>query len=96
MSPKLPRTRYPPAGSRHSPRSNKPSCSGFRPSAPISDDKLHRLAEAWAHKWDGRWRYHVAPDGLAHDGGTALVFAVHPSKVLAFAKGNFSHTRHRF
>ena len=23
-----------------------------------------------------------------------LVFAVHPDKVFAFAKGNFSHTRH--
>jgi hypothetical protein len=25
-----------------------------------------------------------------------LVFAVAPAKILAFAKGSFSHTRHRF
>ena len=28
--------------------------------------------------------------------GIAHVFAVVPSKVLAFGKGGFSHTRHRF
>jgi hypothetical protein len=28
--------------------------------------------------------------------GEALVFAVHPRKVLAFGKGDFSQTRHRF
>ena len=58
--------------------------------------QLHRLAAAWAQKWDGRWRYEVAEDGFRHDVGTALVFAVHPDKVLAFTKGAFSHTRHRF
>jgi len=26
----------------------------------------------------------------------ALVFSVTPTKILAFGKGNFSHTRHRF
>jgi hypothetical protein len=32
-----------------------------------------------------------------HDGGgEALVFAVAPAEVLAFGKGTFSHTRHRF
>jgi PPOX class probable F420-dependent enzyme len=61
-----------------------------------SADKLHRLAEAWAQKWDGRWNYQVDTDGFRHGPGTALVFAVRPSKVLAFAKGTFSHTRHRF
>jgi Pyridoxamine 5'-phosphate oxidase len=30
------------------------------------------------------------------DGGEALVFRVEPTKVLAFGKGTFSHTRHRF
>ena len=58
--------------------------------------QLDRLAEAWAQKWDGRWRYEVSQDGFRHHAGTALVFAVRPAKVLAFAKGGFSHTRHRF
>ena len=58
--------------------------------------QLHRLAAAWAQKWDGRWRYEVAEDGFRHDVGTTLVFAVRPDKVLAFTKGTFSHTRHRF
>jgi nitroimidazol reductase NimA-like FMN-containing flavoprotein (pyridoxamine 5'-phosphate oxidase superfamily) len=58
--------------------------------------QLDRLAAAWAQKWDGRWQYEVSQDGFRHDAGTVLVFAVHPAKVLAFAKGDFSHTRHRF
>jgi general stress protein 26 len=58
---------------------------------------LGRLAEAWATKWDGRWHFDVRGGAFAHeDGGEALVFSVSPTKVLVFAKGNFSHTRHRF
>jgi general stress protein 26 len=58
---------------------------------------LTRLAAAWATKWDGRWHFE-ARDGLFHhgEGGEALVFRVAPSKILAFGKGTFSHTRHRF
>jgi general stress protein 26 len=59
-------------------------------------ERLRLLAAAWAQKWDGRWRYSVGDDGFRHDVGSALVFAVRPAKVLAFAKGSFSHTRHRF
>jgi nitroimidazol reductase NimA-like FMN-containing flavoprotein (pyridoxamine 5'-phosphate oxidase superfamily) len=59
-------------------------------------EQLQRLAAAWAQKWDGRWRYSVGEDGFRHEVGSALVFAVRPAKVLAFAKGSFSHTRHRF
>jgi nitroimidazol reductase NimA-like FMN-containing flavoprotein (pyridoxamine 5'-phosphate oxidase superfamily) len=58
--------------------------------------QLERLAAAWARKWDGRWDYEVGQDGFEHDAGTALVFAVRPTKVLAFTKGGFTHTRHRF
>jgi nitroimidazol reductase NimA-like FMN-containing flavoprotein (pyridoxamine 5'-phosphate oxidase superfamily) len=58
--------------------------------------QLDRLAAAWARKWDGRWAYEATGDGFRHDVGTALVFAVRPTKVLAFTKGGFSHTRHRF
>ena len=60
-------------------------------------DLLGRLVDAWAGKWDGRWTYRASPTGFEHStGGTALVFAVRPVKVLAFRKGTFSHTRHRF
>jgi general stress protein 26 len=61
------------------------------------DDMLKRLAEAWTTKWDGRWRFDARGGGFHHQGGgAALVFSVTPTKILAFGKGNFSHTRHRF
>jgi nitroimidazol reductase NimA-like FMN-containing flavoprotein (pyridoxamine 5'-phosphate oxidase superfamily) len=57
---------------------------------------LERLAAAWATKWDGQWRYEVTDTGFAHPdaGGEILVFAVQPTKVLAFTKGDFSQTRY--
>jgi general stress protein 26 len=59
--------------------------------------QLERLASVWATKWDGRWQYEVRDDGLYHDGGgQALVFSVAPTKILVFAKGTFSQTRHTF
>ena len=64
----------------------------------IDDVTLRRLTFAWRAKWDGRWQfearegYFVHPDGLDR----ALVFSVVPTKVLSFAKGSFSHTRHAF
>jgi len=61
----------------------------------LDAQQLDRLAEAWTQKWDGRWHYEVSQDGFRRDGGTALVFAVRPAKVLAFTKGGFGHTRHR-
>ena len=64
----------------------------------VTDDTLlERLAERWSTKWDGRWHFE-AHDGSFHhnDGATALVFSVTPTKVLAFGKGTFTHTRHRF
>ncbi len=63
----------------------------------ISDDEvLERVATAWTRKWDGRWRYQVRDGSFQHGPGTALVFAVTPTKILAFAKGTFSQTSHRF
>jgi general stress protein 26 len=64
----------------------------------VTDDAtLKRLAGAWATKWDGRWQWGVYDGAFHHQGGgAALVFSVDPTKILAFAKGNFSHTRHRF
>ena len=66
--------------------------------ARVTDDALlGRLAAAWRAKWDGQWQFE-ARDGAFHhgDGGRALVFRVAPTKVLAFGKGTFTHTRHRF
>lgn len=70
------------------------------------DGTLQRLADAWGTKWEGQWQYEVhggtfhrggqAAGGAADEGGEALVFSVAPTKVLAFGKGVFTHTRHRF
>ena len=64
----------------------------------IDESVLEQLAEAWAAKWDGRWAYEVSQRSFWHEGGSdaVLVFAVKPAKVLAFAKGTFGQTRHRF
>lgn len=67
-------------------------------------DMLERLANVWVTKWDGRWHYLVRDGYFYHydeDEHTVLpdsilVFSVRPTKVFAFAKGNFSHTRHKF
>ena len=62
------------------------------------DQQLERLAQAWATKWDGQWQYEPGGGVFRHpDGpGEALVYRVESKKVLAFGKGTFSHTRHRF
>jgi nitroimidazol reductase NimA-like FMN-containing flavoprotein (pyridoxamine 5'-phosphate oxidase superfamily) len=65
----------------------------------VSDEaRLAELARAWRDKWDGSWKFEPVAEGFRHsDGeGIARVFAVRPTKVLAFGKGGFSHTRHRF
>ena len=61
---------------------------------------LQRLAAAWAVKWNGEWQYRVVDGGFAHPDNPAgaepiLVFAVRATKILAFGKGEFSHTRYR-
>lgn len=66
------------------------------------DDALRRLAAAWTAKWDGRWQYLVRDGCFSHPDADEvhpepiLVFSVPPSEILAFAKGAFSHTSHRF
>jgi general stress protein 26 len=60
------------------------------------DMTLRRLADAWRTKWDGRWQFEVRDGCFHHEAGAALVFSVAPIKVLAFSKGTFTHTRHRF
>jgi len=63
----------------------------------VRDEPLLReLAAAWTSKYHGDWQFDVVNGAFHHDGGEALVFAVHPTKVLAFAKGEFAQTRFRF
>ena len=59
-------------------------------------ETLERLAAVWTTKWNGEWQYQVADAGFAHGAGDVHVYAVRPAKVLAFGKGTFSHTSHRF
>jgi nitroimidazol reductase NimA-like FMN-containing flavoprotein (pyridoxamine 5'-phosphate oxidase superfamily) len=58
--------------------------------------RIQALVTAWTTKWDGRWRYEARGDVLGQGSGYALAFGVAPTKVLAFGKGSFSHTRHDF
>jgi general stress protein 26 len=62
------------------------------------DRELERLAASWTTKWDGSWQYEVRSGSFFHAGSDepVLVFSVRPRKVLAFAKGPFGQTTHRF
>ena len=63
----------------------------------VTDEKLLvHLAESWRSKYHGDWDFEVRDGRFRHDGGDAFVFAVAPTKVLAFAKGDFAQTRFRF
>jgi nitroimidazol reductase NimA-like FMN-containing flavoprotein (pyridoxamine 5'-phosphate oxidase superfamily) len=60
-----------------------------------AEDRLTHLADAWESKYHGDWHFDVANGAFQND-GEALVFEVQPTKILAFAKGNFAQTRYRF
>jgi nitroimidazol reductase NimA-like FMN-containing flavoprotein (pyridoxamine 5'-phosphate oxidase superfamily) len=61
------------------------------------DSRLRVLADLWRSKYHGEWDFAVEGGVFRHgDGGSALVFEVVPTKVLAFAKGRFAQTRYRF
>jgi hypothetical protein len=63
----------------------------------VDEDRLRHLAGQWLAKYGSDWTFTVADGAFHHEGGgTALVFAVAPTKVLAFAKGDFAQTRYRF
>ncbi len=64
----------------------------------ITDDsRLRTLADLWRSKYHGDWDFTVKHGMFRHeDGGSAVVFEVGPTKVLAFAKGRFAQTRYRF
>ena len=55
---------------------------------------LRRLASAWESKYHGDWHFEVADGAFQGDAGAALVFEVAPTKILAFAKGEFAQTRY--
>jgi hypothetical protein len=58
---------------------------------------LERVAEAFQQKWDGRWKFEARGERFLHpEDFEVQLFAVAPDKVLAFAKGLFAHTTHRF
>jgi general stress protein 26 len=59
---------------------------------------LERLSAVWATKWNGEWQYRVVDGGFAQTDdadGLVLAFAVKANRILAFGKGEFSHTRYR-
>jgi general stress protein 26 len=61
------------------------------------DSRLRTLADLWRGKYHGDWDFAVEDGMFRHgDGGSAVVFEVAPTKVLAFAKGPFAQTRFRF
>lgn len=62
--------------------------------AVTDDEALQRLVDEWRTKWDGRWRFEAHGGRFHHEAGSALVFSVAPTKVLAFGKGAFTHTQH--
>jgi general stress protein 26 len=57
--------------------------------------KLEALAALWKSKLD--WDFEVIGDGFGDaEGRHALVFALEPTKVLAFGKAPYTQTRFRF
>ena len=60
------------------------------------DARLRALADLWRSKYHGDWDFSVEAGTFRHEGGSALVFGVAPTKVLAFSKGHFAQTRYRF
>lgn len=71
--------------------------AGDRGRRAVLEVGLRRLADAWRTKWDGQWRYEVRDGAFHHPGGgEAIVYTTVPTKVFAFGKGIFTHTRHQF
>ena len=60
------------------------------------ESRLQTLADLWRSN-HGDWDFDVDQKMFrSDDGGSAVVFEVAPTKVLAFAKGRFAQTRYRF
>lgn len=60
------------------------------------DGRLRQLAAAWEAKYGPDWRFTVRDGAFHGEGGAALVFAVAPRTVFAFAKGDYAQTRYLF
>lgn len=60
------------------------------------EDRLQSLADTRESKYDGDWHFEPANGAFQGEVGEALVFEVVPTKILAFAKGEFAQTRYRF
>lgn len=59
---------------------------------------LERLEAVSATRWDGRWRYQIGAEGFLVPGEEPIrVFAIQPTKILAFGRGEegFSQVSHR-
>lgn len=60
-------------------------------------ERLQQLADAWEAQYGEEWHFDVEGDTFHSDeGGPALVYRLHPSKVLAFSRNPYSQTRFRF
>jgi pyridoxine/pyridoxamine 5'-phosphate oxidase len=61
-------------------------------------DALQRLADAYESKYGSVWHFDVSDGVFVHSGGegTAAVFRIEPSKILAFAKDPHGQTSYRF
>jgi hypothetical protein len=60
-------------------------------------EALQALAGAYETKYGSVWHFDVGDGVFTHeDGGTAAVFRIEPSKVLAFAKDPHAQTAFRF
>jgi hypothetical protein len=69
----------------------------------VEETRLRRLADEWVRKYGEDWRFDVVDGAFRHaadslrgdDPGEAHVFALVPSSVLAFGKGEtYSQTRY--
>jgi hypothetical protein len=58
--------------------------------------RLRTLADLWRTKYRGDWDFSVSDGMFQHGGGSAVVYEVVPTKVIAFSKGAFAQTRYRF
>jgi PPOX class probable F420-dependent enzyme len=62
----------------------------------VDDKELQHLADLWSSKYHGDWQFEVRDGAFQQDAGEAIVFRVAPTKILAFAKGDFAQSRYRF
>ncbi|MDJ0343095.1 pyridoxamine 5'-phosphate oxidase family protein [Streptomyces sp. H10-C2] len=63
----------------------------------VADEvRLQRLADAYETKYGSSWHFDVHGGAFLGDGNEALVYAVAPTTVFGFSKGEFSQTRWRF